>query len=63
MNGTEPKIHGHKENRASKAMSLSDIENVVKFIKKYVLRAGGQVFFLGDLPFSPNLPIDWAQKE
>ena len=28
-----------------------------------VLLAGGQVLFLGDLPFSPNLPIDSAQNE
>ena len=28
-----------------------------------VLLAGGQVVFLGDLPFSPHLPIDPAQHE
>ena len=28
-----------------------------------VLLAGGQVFFLGDLPFSPHLLIDSAQNE
>ena len=28
-----------------------------------VLLAGGQVFFRGDLPFSPNLTIDLAQNE
>ena len=26
-----------------------------------VLLAGGQVFVLGDLPFSPHLPIDWLK--
>ena len=28
-----------------------------------VLLVGGQVVFLGDLPFSPHLPIDSAQNE
>ena len=28
-----------------------------------VLFAGGQVFFLGDLPFSPHFAIDSAQNE
>ena len=28
-----------------------------------VLLAGGQVFFLGDLPFLPHLTIDSAQNE
>ena len=28
-----------------------------------VLLAGGQVVFLGDLPFSPHLTIDSAQNE
>ena len=28
-----------------------------------VLLAGSQVFFLGDLPFSPHLTIDLAQNE
>ena len=28
-----------------------------------VLLAGSQVFFLGDLTFSPHLPIDSAQNE
>ena len=28
-----------------------------------VLLVGGQVFFLGDLPFSPHRTIDWAQNE
>ena len=28
-----------------------------------VLLADGQVFFLGDLPFSPHLMIDSAQNE
>ena len=30
---------------------------------KQVLLAGGQVFFLGDFPFSPHLLIDSAQNE
>ena len=28
-----------------------------------VLLAGGQVFFLGDLPFSPHITTDSAQNE
>ena len=35
VNGVEPRIHGHKGRRALNATSFNDIENVVKFIKKY----------------------------
>ena len=34
-NGGEPRVHGHKGRRAPKAVNFNDIENTVKFIKKY----------------------------
>ena len=34
-NGVEPRVHGHKGRRAPNAVNFNDIENTVKFIKKY----------------------------
>ena len=35
VSGVQPRIHGHRGRRAPNATSFNDIENVVKFIKKY----------------------------
>ena len=56
-------LHHAKSLRHLTAVGSSQAQVTCKAESSQVLLAVGQVFFLGDLPFSPLLMIDSAQND